>query len=187
MDCTSNPHTCVWAEDLSVWLNGLHWHPSDTLLSSLLPPSSWQIDPLEMDADMHSLEGTNWLLDRRDSSRRPVSRKYETTIFWGRIPTADPLPSCPLSPPSTSSLHPQVLYPLTYLHASPVPSHCNGKASLRAAYSCTLLWSAQWSIPAPFPAVAHITVALPNRVYCLLPMWPMVEHWNRWHPSSKPM
>lgn len=37
-----------------------------------------------------------------------------------------------------STLHP-VLYPLTYLHASPVPSHCDGKASLRAAYSCTLL------------------------------------------------
>ncbi|KAG7226760.1 hypothetical protein INR49_014109 [Caranx melampygus] len=39
------------------------------------------IDPLEMDADMHSLGSTSWLLDQRDSNRRPVSTKYETTIF----------------------------------------------------------------------------------------------------------
>ncbi|XP_023143363.1 ankyrin repeat and SAM domain-containing protein 1A isoform X5 [Amphiprion ocellaris] len=39
------------------------------------------IDPLEMDADMHSLGSTTWLLDQRDSNRRPVSTKYETTIF----------------------------------------------------------------------------------------------------------
>ncbi|XP_062263104.1 ankyrin repeat and SAM domain-containing protein 1A isoform X2 [Platichthys flesus] len=31
------------------------------------------IDPLEMDADMQSLGSTNWLLDQRDSNRRPVS------------------------------------------------------------------------------------------------------------------
>lgn len=117
---SSNPHARVCTEDLSVWLNGLHWHPSHALLSSLLPPSSWQIDPLEMDADMHSLEGTNWLLDQRDSSRRPVSTKYETTIFWGRIPSAHPLPSCPLSPPSTSSLHPCIQFCIhlhTYMQA----------------------------------------------------------------------
>ncbi|KAF0034629.1 hypothetical protein F2P81_012387 [Scophthalmus maximus] len=40
-----------------------------------------EIDPLEMDADMHSLGSTTWLLDQRDSNRRPVSTKYETTIF----------------------------------------------------------------------------------------------------------
>ncbi|XP_029907582.1 ankyrin repeat and SAM domain-containing protein 1A isoform X3 [Myripristis murdjan] len=39
------------------------------------------IDPLELDADMQSLGSTTWLLDQRDSSRRPVSTKYETTIF----------------------------------------------------------------------------------------------------------
>ncbi|KAM9859300.1 ankyrin repeat and SAM domain-containing protein 1A [Aulostomus maculatus] len=39
------------------------------------------IDPLEMDADMQSLGSTTWLLDQRDSNRRPVSTKYETTIF----------------------------------------------------------------------------------------------------------
>ncbi|XP_029907581.1 ankyrin repeat and SAM domain-containing protein 1A isoform X2 [Myripristis murdjan] len=31
------------------------------------------IDPLELDADMQSLGSTTWLLDQRDSSRRPVS------------------------------------------------------------------------------------------------------------------
>ncbi|XP_026161751.1 ankyrin repeat and SAM domain-containing protein 1A isoform X2 [Mastacembelus armatus] len=31
------------------------------------------IDPLEMDADMQSLGSTTWLLDQRDSNRRPVS------------------------------------------------------------------------------------------------------------------
>ncbi|XP_067359588.1 ankyrin repeat and SAM domain-containing protein 1A isoform X2 [Channa argus] len=39
------------------------------------------IDPLEMEADMQSLGSTTWLLDQRDSNRRPVSTKYETTIF----------------------------------------------------------------------------------------------------------
>ncbi|XP_034061623.1 ankyrin repeat and SAM domain-containing protein 1A isoform X5 [Gymnodraco acuticeps] len=39
------------------------------------------MDPLEMDADMHSMGSTTWLLDQRDSHRRPVSTKYETTIF----------------------------------------------------------------------------------------------------------
>lgn len=39
------------------------------------------IDPLEMDADMHSLGSTTWLVDQRESHRRPVSTKYETTIF----------------------------------------------------------------------------------------------------------
>lgn len=188
MNCTSNPHTCVWAEDLSVWLNGLHWHPSDALLSSLLPPSSYQIDPLEMDADMHSLEGTNWLLDQQDSSRRPVSTKYETTIFWGRIPTADPLPSCPLSPPSTSSLHPCIQFCIhshTYMQArcllTVMVKHPSGLPTPAPSSD------AQWSIPTTFPTVTHITVALPNRVSCLLPMWPMVEYWNRWHHSPKLM
>ncbi|KAM7423076.1 hypothetical protein PAMA_010890 [Pampus argenteus] len=39
------------------------------------------IDPMEMDADMQSLGSTTWLLDQRESNRRPVSTKYETTIF----------------------------------------------------------------------------------------------------------
>lgn len=55
--------------------------PSHALL---VPPPSLpprQIDPLEMDADMQSLGSTTWLLDQRDSNRRPVSTKYETTIF----------------------------------------------------------------------------------------------------------
>lgn len=30
-----------------------------------------------------------------------------------------------------------IYFSLTHIHASPVPSHCDGKASLRAAYSCT--------------------------------------------------
>uniref|UniRef100_A0A3B5RAR9 PID domain-containing protein n=1 Tax=Xiphophorus maculatus TaxID=8083 RepID=A0A3B5RAR9_XIPMA len=69
--------------DLSVWRK---WpplpHVSHLLLSSLLPPHPLrQIDPLEMDADMQSLGSTTWLCDQRDSNRRPVSTKYETTIF----------------------------------------------------------------------------------------------------------
>ncbi|XP_055773083.1 ankyrin repeat and SAM domain-containing protein 1A isoform X1 [Salvelinus fontinalis] len=40
-----------------------------------------QIDPLEMDADMQSLGSTTWLFNQRDSNKRPVSTKYETTIF----------------------------------------------------------------------------------------------------------
>lgn len=39
------------------------------------------MDPLEMDPDMHSLGSSSWLLDQRDGHRRPVSTKYETTIF----------------------------------------------------------------------------------------------------------
>ncbi|XP_038824958.1 ankyrin repeat and SAM domain-containing protein 1A [Salvelinus namaycush] len=39
------------------------------------------IDPLEMDADMQSLGSTTWLFNQRDSNKRPVSTKYETTIF----------------------------------------------------------------------------------------------------------
>ncbi|XP_064824761.1 ankyrin repeat and SAM domain-containing protein 1A-like isoform X4 [Oncorhynchus masou masou] len=39
------------------------------------------IDPLEMDADMQSLGSATWLFNQRDSNKRPVSTKYETTIF----------------------------------------------------------------------------------------------------------
>lgn len=45
LDCTSNPHARVWAEDLSVWRNGLHCHTSHALLSSLLPPSPGRSTP----------------------------------------------------------------------------------------------------------------------------------------------
>uniref|UniRef100_A0A3B4ZHQ5 Ankyrin repeat and SAM domain-containing protein 1A-like n=1 Tax=Stegastes partitus TaxID=144197 RepID=A0A3B4ZHQ5_9TELE len=62
-----------------------HCHTCTTHRPSFLPLHSVspgvQIDPLEMDADMHSLGSTTWLLDQRDSNRRPVSTKYETTIF----------------------------------------------------------------------------------------------------------
>ncbi|KAM8868329.1 uncharacterized protein ACB058_006076 isoform 2-T2 [Synchiropus picturatus] len=63
-----------------------HCHTCTTHRPSFLPLHSVspgvQIDPLEMEADMHSLGGsTTWLLDHRDSNRRPVSTKYETTIF----------------------------------------------------------------------------------------------------------
>ncbi|MEQ2158277.1 hypothetical protein GOODEAATRI_010563, partial [Goodea atripinnis] len=63
--------------------NGLHCHTSHTSSSrpSSLPTPLRQIDPLEMDADMQSLGSTTWLCDQRDSNRRPVSTKYETTIF----------------------------------------------------------------------------------------------------------
>lgn len=155
LDCTSNPHARVWAEDLSVWRSSLHCRSSHALLSSLLPPSPRQIDPLEMDADMQSLGSTTWLLDHRDSNRRPVSTKYETTIFWGRIPTA-----APQQPRRTSFLSPCIRFSInlshtdthahTYIHASPVPSHCDGIASLRAAYSCTLLCPAQRPTPTSY-------------------------------------
>ncbi|XP_055724515.1 ankyrin repeat and SAM domain-containing protein 1A-like isoform X5 [Salvelinus fontinalis] len=39
------------------------------------------IDPLEMDADMQSLGSATWLFNQRDSNKRPLSTKYETTIF----------------------------------------------------------------------------------------------------------
>ncbi|XP_062420118.1 ankyrin repeat and SAM domain-containing protein 1A isoform X6 [Pungitius pungitius] len=63
-----------------------HCHTCTTHRPSFLPLHSVspgvQIDPLEMDADMQSLGGsTTWLLDQRDPHRRPVSTKYETTIF----------------------------------------------------------------------------------------------------------
>ena len=182
LDCTSNPHARVWAEDLSVWRNGLHCRPSHTSSrpSSLPPPR--QIDPLEMDADMQSLGSTTWLLDQRDSNRRPVSTKYETTIFWGRIPTAAPLHPLVLS---LSLLHPVLylslsythshthththIYIYIYIHASPVPSHCDGIASLRAAYSCTLLCPAQRPTPTSLPTMTNTPAALP----CLpnTPVW----------------
>ncbi|XP_067359590.1 ankyrin repeat and SAM domain-containing protein 1A isoform X4 [Channa argus] len=62
-----------------------HCHTCTTHRPSFLPLHSVspgvQIDPLEMEADMQSLGSTTWLLDQRDSNRRPVSTKYETTIF----------------------------------------------------------------------------------------------------------
>ncbi|XP_019712760.1 ankyrin repeat and SAM domain-containing protein 1A isoform X1 [Hippocampus comes] len=62
-----------------------HCHTCTTHRPTFLPLHSVspgvQIDPLEMDADMHSLGSTSWLLDQRDANRRPVSTKYETTIF----------------------------------------------------------------------------------------------------------
>ncbi|XP_054639528.1 ankyrin repeat and SAM domain-containing protein 1A isoform X3 [Dunckerocampus dactyliophorus] len=54
-----------------------HCHTCTTHRPSFLPLHSVspgvQIDPLEMDADMHSLGSTSWLLDQRDINRRPVS------------------------------------------------------------------------------------------------------------------
>ncbi|KAK2861774.1 hypothetical protein Q5P01_001307 [Channa striata] len=54
-----------------------HCHTCTTHRPSFLPLHSVspgvQIDPLEMDADMQSLGSTTWLLDQRDSNRRPVS------------------------------------------------------------------------------------------------------------------
>lgn len=120
-------HLCE-LKDLTVWRTGARLTPSSRP-SSLPPPR--QIDPLEMDADMQSLGSTTWLLDQRDSNRRPVSTKYETTIFWGRIPTVSCSPRFSLS-------H-------THIHASPVPSHCDGITSLRAA--CFPLCPAQWPTP----------------------------------------
>ncbi|KAM4588262.1 ankyrin repeat and SAM domain-containing protein 1A isoform 1-T2 [Odontesthes bonariensis] len=62
-----------------------HCHTCTTHRPSFLPLHSVspgvQIDPLEMDADMQSLGSTTWLCDQRDYNRRPVSTKYETTIF----------------------------------------------------------------------------------------------------------
>ncbi|TKS70747.1 Ankyrin repeat and SAM domain-containing protein 1A [Collichthys lucidus] len=48
------------------------------------------IDPLEMDADMQSLGSTTWLLDQRETNRRPVS----TNIPQGCLLLHPPLP-CP--------------------------------------------------------------------------------------------
>ncbi|XP_057700909.1 ankyrin repeat and SAM domain-containing protein 1A isoform X3 [Corythoichthys intestinalis] len=54
-----------------------HCHTCTTHRPTFLPLHSVspgvQIDPLEMDADMHSLGSTSWLLDQRDANRRPVS------------------------------------------------------------------------------------------------------------------
>ncbi|XP_077387124.1 ankyrin repeat and sterile alpha motif domain containing 1Ab isoform X2 [Festucalex cinctus] len=54
-----------------------HCHTCTTHRPTFLPLHSVspgvQIDPLEMDADMHSLGSTSWLLEQRDASRRPVS------------------------------------------------------------------------------------------------------------------
>lgn len=106
-----------------------------------------------MDPDMHSLGSSSWLLDQRDGHRRPVSTKYETTIFWGRTPWL-----CPLWPSYT---------PVT---DKPVPSHCDGIASLRAVDSCTHLCPAQqpkWTylfpmkrLAAPLPCPSTVLAAL---------------------------
>ncbi|XP_064824758.1 ankyrin repeat and SAM domain-containing protein 1A-like isoform X1 [Oncorhynchus masou masou] len=60
-------------------------HTCTTHRPSFLPLHSVspgvQIDPLEMDADMQSLGSATWLFNQRDSNKRPVSTKYETTIF----------------------------------------------------------------------------------------------------------
>ncbi|KAM6980871.1 ankyrin repeat and SAM domain-containing protein 1A [Aplochiton taeniatus] len=60
----------------------------ETKTSSRPLSQSWNsmrrstIDPLEMEPDMQSLGSTTWLLEhQRESGRRPVSTKYETTIF----------------------------------------------------------------------------------------------------------
>ncbi|XP_049590643.1 ankyrin repeat and SAM domain-containing protein 1A isoform X2 [Syngnathus scovelli] len=54
-----------------------HCHTCTTHRPTFLPLHSVspgvQIDPLEMDADMHSLGSTSWLLDQHDANRRPVS------------------------------------------------------------------------------------------------------------------
>nr|XP_043880779.1 ankyrin repeat and SAM domain-containing protein 1A isoform X2 [Solea senegalensis] len=46
------------------------------------------IDPLEMDADMQSLGSTSWLLDHRDSNRRPVSTNSPQRSSF-RIPSCE--------------------------------------------------------------------------------------------------
>ncbi|XP_070758110.1 ankyrin repeat and SAM domain-containing protein 1A [Enoplosus armatus] len=82
------------AYQMAIQTRARHYVPPSSLGSEVIetktsrPVSqSWSsmrrsaIDPLEMDADMHSLGSTTWLLDQRDSNRRPVSTKYETTIF----------------------------------------------------------------------------------------------------------
>ncbi|KAM3877768.1 ankyrin repeat and SAM domain-containing protein 1A [Diretmus argenteus] len=82
------------AYQLAIQSRARQYVPPSTLASEVIetktsrPVSqSWSsmrrstIDPLEMEADMQSLGSTTWLLDQRDSNRRPVSTKYETTIF----------------------------------------------------------------------------------------------------------
>uniref|UniRef100_A0A3B3U2I6 Ankyrin repeat and SAM domain-containing protein 1A-like n=1 Tax=Poecilia latipinna TaxID=48699 RepID=A0A3B3U2I6_9TELE len=81
------------AYQMAVQSRARHYVPPTSLGSEFIetktsrPVSqSWNstrrsIDPLEMDADMQSLGSTTWLCDQRDSNRRPVSTKYETTIF----------------------------------------------------------------------------------------------------------
>ncbi|KAM6947896.1 ankyrin repeat and SAM domain-containing protein 1A [Lycodopsis pacificus] len=82
------------AYQMAMQARARHYVPPTSLSSEVIetkasrPVSqSWSsmrrsaIDPLEMDADMQSLGSTSWLLDQRDSHRRPVSTKYETTIF----------------------------------------------------------------------------------------------------------
>lgn len=190
LDCTSNPHARVWAEDLSVWRIGLHCRSSHALLSSLLPPSPRQIDPLEMDADMQSLGSTTWLLDQRDSNRRPVSTKYETTIFWGRIPTAAPQQPLILisSPPAASSPLISLSHRQTHTHThrvlytcEPVPSHCDGIASLRAACSCTLLCPAQRPTPTsylPWQTLLRLSHASPTPLAASLACCCCSQWWN---------
>ncbi|KAL3978637.1 hypothetical protein ACER0C_019699 [Sarotherodon galilaeus] len=82
------------AYQMAIQSRARHYMPPSSLGSEVIdtktsrPVSqSWSsmrrsaIDPLEMDPDMQSLGSTTWLLDQRDANRRPVSTKYETTIF----------------------------------------------------------------------------------------------------------
>ncbi|XP_049427479.1 ankyrin repeat and SAM domain-containing protein 1A isoform X2 [Epinephelus fuscoguttatus] len=78
-----------------------HYVPPTSLTSEVIetktsrPVSqSWSsmrrsaIDPLEMDADMQSLGSTTWLLDQRDSHRRPVSTNSPQRSSF-RIPSCE--------------------------------------------------------------------------------------------------
>ncbi|KAM8868330.1 ankyrin repeat and SAM domain-containing protein 1A-like isoform 3-T3 [Synchiropus picturatus] len=72
---------------MAVQARARHYIPPSPLVSEVIETKTsrpvsqaWSsmrrsaIDPLEMEADMHSLGGsTTWLLDHRDSNRRPVS------------------------------------------------------------------------------------------------------------------
>ncbi|XP_064160487.1 ankyrin repeat and SAM domain-containing protein 1A-like [Anguilla rostrata] len=47
-----------------------------------LSPTVQLVDPMELEAETHSLGSATWLSDQRDSTKRPINTtKYETTIF----------------------------------------------------------------------------------------------------------
>lgn len=101
------------------------------------PPADWPPG----DGRRHAFPGQHHLaLGPAGLQQAPCQHQVrDHHILRPEIPSAAPLQ--PPTPTPRTFLFPCIqvfIYSsLTHIHASPVPSHCDGKASLGAAYSCT--------------------------------------------------
>ncbi|KAI3369818.1 hypothetical protein L3Q82_024642 [Scortum barcoo] len=96
------------AYQMAIQSRARHYVPPSSLGSEVIetktsrPVSqSWSsmrrsaIDPLEMDADMQSLGSTTWLLDQRDSNRRPGQHQVGTRPPYSEAGSPTAAPSAP--------------------------------------------------------------------------------------------